>query len=123
MTADGNTLTGTIASSSPVKLGETDKNSLEITLSSTGIAAGERVWAIPRTPGTEGYVIPVKSVITKYSIPSVYVVQADSTVRLTPVKILESNTDFARIEGISEGTRVVTDGKDTLLDGEKVTVK
>ncbi len=96
---------------------------MEISLAKTGIMAGERVWANPKNPGTEGLVIPLKSIVTKYSIPSVYVVHDDRSVRLTPVKILESNAEFVRIEGISIGTNVVTDGKDSLLDGEKINVK
>lgn len=53
----------------------------------------------------------------------VYVVNADSTVSVQPVKIGIVNGDRTSIEsGLAPGARVVTDGTDRLRDGAKVLV-
>jgi multidrug efflux system membrane fusion protein len=51
----------------------------------------------------------------------VYVVQPDSTVKMTPVKVGPAQGETASIaSGLAVGDRVVTDGGDRLSDGSKV---
>jgi len=53
----------------------------------------------------------------------VYLVNADSTVSVHPIKLGAQDGDFFAVaSGLSPGDRVVTDGADRLRDGAKVSI-
>ena len=50
----------------------------------------------------------------------VYVVQPDSTVKSTDIKIVATEGETSAVTGVSPGTQLVTDGFDKLQNGSKV---
>lgn len=115
--------TGSVRSISPIRDMKTDRHTVEVSVPQDIAKSGNRAWIIPSQKGESGIVIPLSAMVTKYSIPSVFVIQADGTVRLTPIRIVDSDTEHARVDGIQSGTSVVTEGKDALLDGEMVEIR
>lgn len=68
-------------------------------------------------------VVPSTAVLNSQNGSTVYVVKADSTVDLRPVKVMRTNGDNTLLsEGLKAGETVVTDGQLRLLPGVKVEV-
>jgi len=67
--------------------------------------------------------VPVAAVQRGAPGTYVYLVNADSTVSVHPIKLGAQDGDFFAVaSGLSPGDRVVTDGADRLRDGAKVTI-
>ena len=82
---------------------------------------GRFVYAVTQT-GVDpaAIVVPTTAVLTSQSGSTIYVVKADSTVELRPVKILRAAGDSTLLaSGIKAGETVVTDGQLRLLPGMK----
>jgi multidrug efflux system membrane fusion protein len=67
--------------------------------------------------------VPVAAVQRGAPGTYVYLVNADNTVAVHPIKLGAQDGDFFAVDsGLSAGDRVVTDGADRLRDGAKVTI-
>jgi multidrug efflux system membrane fusion protein len=67
--------------------------------------------------------VPVAAVQRGAPGTYVYLVNADNTVSVHPIKLGAQDGDFFAVDsGLSPGDRVVTDGADRLRDGAKVTI-
>lgn len=64
-------------------------------------------------------IIPESAVVTRYLIPSVFRVENGKAVSKT-VKVTARGEGNVLVEGLSVGTKVVTDGKDRVSEGESV---
>ncbi len=118
----GKTFTGILVSVAATDSLESAKRRAEVRIPSGEAEIGDRVTvrpgsAVPASPS--GVVVPVSSIVTRYSFPSVFVLQ-NGVARLKTVRISASDGTFVQVEGISAGEAVVTDGKDSVLDGERV---
>jgi multidrug efflux system membrane fusion protein len=82
---------------------------------------GQFVYVITRTGFDRGsIVVPSTAVQTSQSGSTIYVLKADSTVELRPVKVLRTAGDNSLISsGLKAGETVVTDGQLRLLPGMK----
>nr|WP_240387364.1 efflux RND transporter periplasmic adaptor subunit [Brevundimonas naejangsanensis] len=67
-------------------------------------------------------VVPTDSVLYRSNKAGVFVLNADSSVRFTPVTVLSRRDDQTSVEGVAAGARVVVAGAGFLNDGDKVTV-
>lgn len=114
---NGDTFTGTIIVKNTIRDAVSNTVKIEVTFDKGAVQVGERIWLNPRTEGPVGSIVPTKSIITKYSIPSVYVYNNGKVV-LTQIRIIRTHQDQTLIEDLESGTFVVVDGKDRLLDGE-----
>lgn len=65
-------------------------------------------------------VVPSQAVVTNQRGEQVYVVDADSTVALKPIKVVMQGQGMAVIDGVNEGERVVVEGKQNLRPKGKV---
>jgi membrane fusion protein, multidrug efflux system len=52
-----------------------------------------------------------------------YVIGPDSTVKLRPLKVLDTEGEIAAVTGVDAGEKLVTDGFDKLLNGTRVSVR
>lgn len=68
----------------------------------------------------DAIVIPQAAIILRGNERSVYIVDADKTAQLKPVQIRYSFGEFAVVEGIAAGAKVVLDGKQNLRPGNPV---
>ena len=67
--------------------------------------------------------VPVAAVQQGAPGSYVYVINADSTVSVRPVKLGPTDGSYEQVlSGLNAGERVVTDGTDRLRDGQKVTI-
>ncbi|WP_337266420.1 efflux RND transporter periplasmic adaptor subunit [Oryzifoliimicrobium ureilyticus] len=82
---------------------------------------GQSVNVIVRfTPDDKNIVVPTVAVTPGANGSIVYVVQ-DGKVHLTPVTVARTNGDMTAIaKGLSEGARVVVEGRSQLVDGQTV---
>ncbi|NVP17578.1 efflux RND transporter periplasmic adaptor subunit [Candidatus Gracilibacteria bacterium] len=64
--------------------------------------------------------IPNNSIVSKYMIPGVYVLNNDGIVRFKNIEIIKSNDKFSHISGLKVGEIVITYGKENIFDGEKL---
>lgn len=75
-----------------------------------------------RNAGEQGMPIPAAAIIHQEGQPAVWLVSAEGTVSLRPVKVLAWRDDNAVIgAGLKEGERIVESGVHKLHAGEKVT--
>ena len=65
-------------------------------------------------------VVPSQAVVTNARGDQVFLVDAENTVSLKPVKVQAQNQGFAVITGISAGDKVVVEGKQNLRPNSKV---
>lgn len=63
--------------------------------------------------------MPESAIVTRYLVPSVFVAENGKAVSKT-VKVTARGDGKVLIEGLSAGTKVVTDGKDRVTEGENV---
>ena len=63
--------------------------------------------------------VPESAVVTRYLVPSVFVVENGKAVSKT-VKIVQRSGGKVLIEGLLAGVKIITDGKDRVTEGEKV---
>lgn len=64
-----------------------------------------------------GVIIPLSTIIAKYGVPGVYILDGNRA-KFTLVTILRSDGKYASVTGLSIGQKVVTEGKENILDGE-----
>ncbi|MDD3794285.1 MAG: efflux RND transporter periplasmic adaptor subunit [Candidatus Gracilibacteria bacterium] len=64
--------------------------------------------------------IPNNSIVSKYMIPGVYVLNDEGIVEFKNIEIIKSNDKFSHISGLKVGETVITDGKENIYDGEKI---
>jgi membrane fusion protein, multidrug efflux system len=64
--------------------------------------------------------VPQAAIQRNGDVAFVYVVQADSSVKLENIKILATEAETSAVSGVSPGDKLVTDGFDKLQDGSKV---
>lgn len=64
-------------------------------------------------------ILPTSAVITKYGETGVYVLE-NGQVKYTLITVLMSNGNMTAISGLKEGYKVITKGKENILDGEIV---
>ena len=67
-------------------------------------------------------VVPTDAVLYRSNRSGVFVLNADSSVRFTPVTVLSRRDDQTSVDGVDAGARVVVAGAGFLNDGDKVTV-
>jgi len=76
---------------------------------------------LPRVGGAPNVSLPSTAIFQKEGKPAVWIVQADNTLELRPVRVERYDTDRVYIsDGIRTGDRVVTAGVHRLAAGEKV---
>lgn len=68
----------------------------------------------------DSILIPNSAIISKYMIPSVYILNSDWTIKLKSIEIIKSNDKFSNISWLKVWEVVITEWKDNLYDGEKV---
>lgn len=66
-----------------------------------------------------GVVIPTQALITRYGTPGVYILEGGHA-RFTLVELGRSEESFALVTGLSAGQKIITAGKENVLDGEAV---
>jgi membrane fusion protein, multidrug efflux system len=69
---------------------------------------------------TQATLVPQAAIQRNNDQAFVYVVQPDSTVKLTNIKILATEGDNSAVDTVKPGQELVTDGFDKLQDGSKV---
>lgn len=94
--ANNGSFTGTVASVSPVKDPGTDKNPVEIKVTDQQLKAGDRIRVFFTSESSSGNILPTSAIVTKYSIPSVFVIHGDKVV-LTPITILHTGENFISV--------------------------
>jgi multidrug efflux system membrane fusion protein len=67
--------------------------------------------------------VPTAAIQHNLDAAFVYVVQADSTVKSSDVKIIATEGEVSAITGVNPGDKVVTDGFDKLQSGVKVAIR
>lgn len=67
-------------------------------------------------------VVPTGAVLFRNNRAGVFVLNADQTVKFTPVTVLTRRDDQTSVDGVAVGARVVVDGAGFLNDGDRVTV-
>ncbi|EKE30234.1 MAG: hypothetical protein ACD_2C00020G0002 [uncultured bacterium (gcode 4)] len=94
------------------------KNYMEIKLDSDKAQVGERfIINLGWKQDKKNIIIPLGAMIIKYWTPWVYVLKWNKA-EFRIVKTLESDNGFVSVEWISEWEKLITDGKDNILDGE-----
>lgn len=119
---ESSTYTGTISLIQEQKDPLHNKNYTEIKMEGA-LAIGEKVTLHlerKKTNFQNGIIVPLSSIINRYGPPGVYILE-DQTARFQLVKILNSDMQFAEIIGIPEWSTIITDGKENIYDGEKLT--
>ncbi|MDD2916948.1 MAG: HlyD family efflux transporter periplasmic adaptor subunit, partial [Candidatus Gracilibacteria bacterium] len=98
----------------------TRKHAIEIRLANESLQIGDRVMILFGKATTEKQmIIPENALVTKYGTPGVYVLQ-DGQAHFQLVTVLGRDTTSAAILGLKVGEKIITDGKDNILDGERV---
>src|SRR5579862_5544458 len=69
---------------------------------------------------TQATLVPQAAIQRNNDVAFVYVVQPDSTVKSTDVKIVATEGETSAVTGVSPGAQLVTDGFDKLQNGSKV---
>lgn len=64
--------------------------------------------------------IPNNSIVSKYMIPWVYVLNDEWIVEFKNIEIIKSNDKFSHISWLKVGETVITDGKENIYDWEKI---
>jgi multidrug efflux system membrane fusion protein len=72
---------------------------------------------------TQATLVPQAAIQRNNDQAFVYVLQPDSTVKLTKITILATEGENSAVDGVKSGDQLVTDGFDKLQDGSKVRVR
>jgi multidrug efflux system membrane fusion protein len=72
---------------------------------------------------TQVDLVPTAAIQRNSDAAFVYVVQADSTVKSSDVKILATEGEVTALTGVKPGDRLVTDGFDKLQNGVKIVIR
>lgn len=102
-----------------------NKNYTEITLVNSQSVIWERVivkLSRKKSPHSNGSIVPTNSIITRYGPPWVYILDKD-IIRFKLINILASDLYFAEVIGLQDGTTIITDGKESMYDGQILTQK
>ncbi len=97
-----------------------NKQYAELELTDTPLSIGDRVEVLlsrKNTEAKEGIILPNAAIITKYGEPGVYVL-AENTVQFTLVTILSGDGTESSVSGVQPGQKVITKGKENIIDGE-----
>lgn len=68
----------------------------------------------------DSILIPNNSIVSKFMIPWVYVLNNEWKVEFKNIEIIKSNDKFSSISWLKVGDIIITEWKDNLYDGEKV---
>jgi multidrug efflux system membrane fusion protein len=72
---------------------------------------------------TQVDLVPTAAIQRNSDAAFVYVVQADSTVKSTDVKIVATEAEVSAVTGVKPGDQLVTDGFDKLQSGVKIVIR
>ena len=72
---------------------------------------------------TQVDLVPTAAIQRNSDAAFVYVVQPDSTVKSTDVKIVATEAEVSAVTGVKPGDRLVTDGFDKLQSGVKIVIR
>ncbi len=114
------TFSGTISLIQKEKDPLHNKNYTEITIEKFTGTLGERMnisLSREKTPLENGTIIPLESIITRYGPTGVFLLE-NGVAHFTLVEILASDTNYAEVIGIPEGSEIITKGKENIIDGE-----
>jgi multidrug efflux system membrane fusion protein len=67
--------------------------------------------------------VPTAAIQHNLDAAFIYLVQADSTVKSSDVKIIATEGEVSAVTGVNPGDKVVTDGFDKLQSGVKVAIR
>ena len=90
------------------------------------IRKGRSNWTAPCTSALlvktlpQANLVPQAAIQHNNDVAFVYVVQSDSTVRSSNVKILATEGDLSAVTGVNPGDQLVSDGFDKLQNGSKI---
>ena len=109
------TVTGTVVELSGTDSVASGKRRMRISFRKDAAKIGERVAASFGSRSEEGIVIPVSAIMTRYSSPTVFVVESGKA-RSKAVKILARSEREALVTGLEPGTEIVTEGKEKITE-------
>ncbi|MCK9272812.1 HlyD family efflux transporter periplasmic adaptor subunit [Candidatus Gracilibacteria bacterium] len=95
------------------------KNYIEIEVNSQELNIGDRVSILlnKEKDNKALIIIPTKAIIYKYSQPGVFILE-NNTAKFKLIEITGSDETFSSVNGLKVGDKIITDGKDNILDGE-----
>ncbi|MDP2090640.1 MAG: HlyD family efflux transporter periplasmic adaptor subunit [Candidatus Gracilibacteria bacterium] len=115
-----NTFSGTITKIDNTLDINSKKNYIEILINDDKTNIGDRLTLLLGKENKEKQIIiPINSVITKYSQAGVYVIENKKAI-FKMINIIDSDSSFVAISGLKAGDKIITEGKDNILDGEEV---
>lgn len=115
--------TGTIRIVTPEVDAQTRLGVARISLASgSGLKPGMFARAEIEAGARAATVVPTAAVLYRNNRSGVFVLNADSSVRFTPVTVLSRRDDQTSVDGLNAGVRVVVEGAGFLNEGDRVTV-
>lgn len=100
-----------------------NKGYAELELIGTGLSVGERVEVLFEKKNMSerhaDIIIPSDAIITKYGETGVYVLENGKS-RYRLISVLGSDGDMTAIQGLAVGQKVITKGKENILDREEL---
>ncbi|MGE4444427.1 MAG: efflux RND transporter periplasmic adaptor subunit [Candidatus Altimarinota bacterium] len=119
-----NLISGNISNIFPSKDTITKKTTIEVKLpqnKNIKIGSYSKVFFNITQENKHSIIIPNNAIISKYMLPQVFILE-NGVAKLTHIKIIQQNDSFSEIEGLSIGQIIITDGKENIFDGEKLTI-
>ncbi len=119
-----NLISGNISNIFPSKDTITKKTTTEIKLpqnKNIKIGSYSKVFFNITQENKHSIIIPNNAIISKYMLPQVFILE-NGVAKLTHIKIIQQNDSFSEIEWLSIGQIIITDGKENIFDGEKLTI-
>ncbi|MDD2487626.1 MAG: efflux RND transporter periplasmic adaptor subunit [Candidatus Gracilibacteria bacterium] len=115
---DRMTYTGAVDFLSDTKDMTNKKNRIEVRIDNDKLKYGDRfILNIGSQKKDKQIIIPLNSIVNKYTEPGVFII-SDGKAKFKMIKIKESDTDFVAVEGLKVGDKIITQGKDNIIDGE-----
>lgn len=119
-----NLISGNISNIFPSKDTITKKTTIEVKLpqnKNIKIGSYSKVFFNITQENKHSIIIPNNAIISKYMLPQVFILE-NGVAKLTHIKIIQQNDSFSEIEWLSIGQIIITDGKENIFDGEKLTI-
>lgn len=95
------------------------KRRAEVSVPKGSATVGDRVRLKVPGASVSGVLVPESAIMTRYLVPSVFVVE-NGVAKSKTVKVVARGNAMVVVEGIVAGSKVVTEGKDRLTEGEAV---
>ncbi|MCK9204958.1 MAG: efflux RND transporter periplasmic adaptor subunit [Bacteroidales bacterium] len=96
---------------------------IEISNPSLVLKPGMYATVVFDLPQTKGVMVPIAAIYRQSGTSNDYVFTvANNKAHMLPVRQLQSMNDFVFVDGISEGTVIISSGKSKLIEGTTVTV-